>query len=326
MFLTKGEKTYLFFGGCLAFRESVYKKVLAVILAIMLFVERYCFLTMVYKTKCTNYCLLILVVFINTLLLLIGKCKRGQKVTNKMHELFSLEMVDEAPPIAIIFVGILDMLYAFCLFWPANLIPAPVILLLMQLSIPINTLLGRYAFKHEEYKRHIVISLIIMGGALFGGIGSLLYSYETEPFFDTFGGQLWYLGLFAFGQFMNSLSTLIKEKMVRSILLNQDEFRFKVGLAQFFAGLFIMVFALDNIRQDKNMWEQCSHLQNEPDFKGLIDFKNKKYPSVGIFMKVYIRLGFSNIFNFSIRPEESRWVFAYILLYCFTQIWIQRII
>ena len=53
--------------------------------------------------------------------------------------------------------------------------------------------------------------------ALFGGIGSLLYSYETEPFFDTFGGQLWYLGLFAFGQFMNSLSTLIKEKMVRSI-------------------------------------------------------------------------------------------------------------
>ena len=48
-----------------------------------------------------------------------------------MHDLFALETVEEAPVIAIFFVGALDMMYVFCLFWPANLIPAPVILLLM---------------------------------------------------------------------------------------------------------------------------------------------------------------------------------------------------
>ena len=46
----------------------------------------------------------------------------------------------------------------------------------------------------------------------------------------------------------------IKEKMVRTLLLNQDEFRFNVGLAQLFAGLVIMLFALNNIRQDPYMW------------------------------------------------------------------------
>ena len=206
LFLTKGEKSYLFFNGCLAFRESVYKQVLAVFLAIMLFVERFCFLTMVYKTKCTNYCLLILVVFLNTVFLLVRKNQRGQKVQNKMHELFSLETVDEAPWIAVIFVGSLDMMYVFCLFWPANLIPAPVILLLMQLSIPINTLMGRYIFKHEEFKRHIYISIIIMVGVMFGGTGSLYYSYTKEHIFKTFGDQMYYFGLFAVGQFLNSLS------------------------------------------------------------------------------------------------------------------------
>lgn len=92
-FLTKSEKTYVFLNGCLAFRETVYKKVLASILVVALFVERYCFLTMVYKTRCTNYCLLICVVFINTLLLLVGKWRRGRKAQTRMHELFALEQV-----------------------------------------------------------------------------------------------------------------------------------------------------------------------------------------------------------------------------------------
>ena len=104
-----------------------------------------------------------------------------------MHQLFTLELVEGAPTFAIFFVGSLDMLYAFCLFWPANLIPAPVILLFMQLTIPFNTLMGRYVFKHEEFKRHVVISIIILFGISFGGIGSLWFSYERDHIFDSFG-------------------------------------------------------------------------------------------------------------------------------------------
>ena len=126
--------------------------------------------------------------------------------------------------------------------------------------------MGRYLFKHEEYKRHIVISIIILVGISLGGIGSLYYSYNQEHIFYSFGAQLYYFGLFAAGQFMNSLSTQIKEKMVRSILLNQDEFRYKVGLAQFFAGLVIMVLALESIREDPNMWKQCPSLSADPEF------------------------------------------------------------
>jgi len=47
--------------------------------------------------------------------------------------------------------------------------------------------MGRYAFKHEEFKRHIVISIIILFGVTIGGIGSLWISYEREHIFDSFG-------------------------------------------------------------------------------------------------------------------------------------------
>ena len=83
---------------------------------------------------------------------------------------------------------------------------------------------------------------------------------------------------------MNSLSMQIKEKMVRSLLLNQDDFRFRVGLAQFFAGLVIMILALDNVRGDPNMWRQCPSLQKEPDFKGLLDPDNGVYPPSNLFL------------------------------------------
>ena len=119
---------------------------------------------------------------------------------------------------------------------------------------------------------------------------------------------------------MNSLSMQIKEKMVRTLLLNQDEFRFSVGLAQLFAGLVIMLFALNNIRQDPYMWSQCDALSKEPDFKGKLDLKSdpKVFPSTNRFLSVYVRVGFENIFNFTSGSEDSGFVFCYIVLYCCT--------
>lgn len=64
--------------------------------------------------------------------------------------------------------------------------------------------MGRYAFKHEEYKRHIYNSYVILIGVFAGGIGSLAYTYEVlkqdnKQLFSSFWAQLYYFGLFAAG-------------------------------------------------------------------------------------------------------------------------------
>ena len=73
------------------------------------------------------------IVILNAIFMFIFKYRRAKKFENAMHSLFRLEQIETAPWISIGFVGALDMGFAFCLFWPANLIPAPVVLIFMQL-------------------------------------------------------------------------------------------------------------------------------------------------------------------------------------------------
>lgn len=141
-FMTQNEPSYQFFNGFVVLRHRVYACILTVTLLVFMFMERFCFLTIVYKTKCTNYVLILGVALVNCLLLLIQNIRRRAKVQKKMHSLFNLEMAQKPPLVAVIFVGLLDMAYAFCLFWPANVIPIFVLTCSMQLFIPLNTLLG----------------------------------------------------------------------------------------------------------------------------------------------------------------------------------------
>jgi hypothetical protein len=46
------------------------------------------------------------------------------------------------------------------------------------------------------------------------------------------------------------------------------------------------------------MWHSCIALSEEPDFKSNLDYENKVYPPFRIFMKVYVRVGFKNVFEF----------------------------
>ena len=75
--------------------------------------------------------MLMAVIFINTFIFFLVKTCKLQKENTKMHELFKFKTVEEAPTVAIVFVGFLDMAYAFLLFWPANVLPVPVLLVLM---------------------------------------------------------------------------------------------------------------------------------------------------------------------------------------------------
>ena len=65
--------------------ESRFKIILALMLVYCLFAERFCFLAMVYQTQCTNYVLLMTVIFVNTFIFYLVKGIKHEKVNKKMH-------------------------------------------------------------------------------------------------------------------------------------------------------------------------------------------------------------------------------------------------
>ena len=82
--------TYFIFKCC---RLSVqrYICILLLFLTASLFVERYCFAVMVYKTKTFNYILVLLVVFLNTVFLYLIAKIRQNKHMKRMHEIYDID-------------------------------------------------------------------------------------------------------------------------------------------------------------------------------------------------------------------------------------------
>jgi hypothetical protein len=56
------------------------------------------------------------------------------------------------------------MSYAFFLFWPANVMPVWLLIVLLQLFIPLNTLMRSCCVGLKHFKIHIISSLIILIG------------------------------------------------------------------------------------------------------------------------------------------------------------------
>ena len=54
------------------------------------------------------------------------------------------------------------MLYAFFLFWPANVIPIWELVILLQLFIPINMLFRRCCIGLKHYTTHVIAGLVIV--------------------------------------------------------------------------------------------------------------------------------------------------------------------
>ena len=146
---------------------------------------------------------------------------------------------------------------------------------------------------------------------------------EDEKSREDYGKQVYYLCLFSLGQIMCVLSQQIKEKIVRSILLNQLEFKFQVAFAQSITGFIIMFGALESVRVSDYMWDACPRLKTQfpPS-----DFAHGKFPSAGSFIYVYITTGFKNLFIIGGSDDRRRNVMIYIVLYCFAQIYIQRLV
>ena len=105
----------------------------------------------------------------------------------------------------------LDMLYAFFLFWPANVIPVWSLLILLQLFIPFNMLLRSSCIGLEHYGVHTIAGVIV-----FAAVGISMLDFTTEYFKANEPAFITYTGLFFLCALFNALSTALKESIVRS--------------------------------------------------------------------------------------------------------------
>ena len=216
-FLLVKEKDYIFFKGLIILRQSVFSQVLRILLVVFLFLERFSFIVIVYKTKCSNYVLLLTVVILNAIILYSQQLKNQKKVTDKMSHLFKINSTQNAPFLVIIIVGALDMGFAFCLYWPADIIPILVLVCQMQLFIPLDTLFSKLVCGRKEKTKHVLVALF----TLFGTTMSLISFLRNAD-----NNSEKYILLFVLGQLMNVLSFQLKESIVRNILVNQTSFQF----------------------------------------------------------------------------------------------------
>jgi len=84
-----------------------------------------------------------------------------------MHSMFVIKNIENPPKMAVFLVGLMDMGYAFCLFWPANILPIFIIVCQMQLFIPLDTLFGKLICGKQEFMKHVIISVVILFGVGF---------------------------------------------------------------------------------------------------------------------------------------------------------------
>ena len=123
--------------------------------------------------------------------------------------MFNVERTPSISLSIIVSLGAVDMIYAYCIFWPANMIPVVKVAILLQLFIPLN-LFARFCFVGVKYyKVHLYASLLILIGIGF------------SPFYleDALITKVYFL-IFAISSVFDVLSHIIKEGLVRKIPLN----------------------------------------------------------------------------------------------------------
>lgn len=116
------KQTYFIFKSwSMPIKQYIY--ILLVLLAIALFMERYCFVVAVYKTKNYGYVLVLTVIFFNSLFLFLISKLRKKKHKKRLHELYNVDRTPSVGFCVICLVGCIDILKSFFLFWPANVMP-----------------------------------------------------------------------------------------------------------------------------------------------------------------------------------------------------------
>ena len=179
------------------------------ILVASLFLERYCFIVTVYKTKFYGYVLILIVIFLNCLFNFVLSKLRKKKQKKRLHELFNIERTPNVGWCIIGIIGMLDMLYAFFLFWPANVIPVYLLISLLQFFIPLNMLFRSCCIGLKHYTKHVFAGFVILAAVVL----NMIDITEDEVHKETY---MHYALLFMLCSLFDVVSHALKESIVRT--------------------------------------------------------------------------------------------------------------
>lgn len=174
------------------------------------------------------------------------------------------------------------MLYAFFLFWPANVLPLYLLIALLQIYIPLNILIRQVFMGSEQKTIHKLASAIIV-------LAVGLNSFVLLKNFDKWGVYyMLFLGSAAF----DIMSHGLKEAVVRSVPIDQGKFNLRISIAQLVSGLILAPILLSISYKYEN-YQPGSKLA-EYQLTGS-DFMK--------FFGEYFSMGLQCAFNFSDNPE-----------------------
>lgn len=135
-------------------------------------------------------------------------------------------------------ISILDMLKSFFLFWPANVMPFWLLISLLQLFIPINLFLRSCCIEEtRHYKIHWLSGLMILVGCILNMFTISTHKDETKK-----DNYLYFSFMVVLSSVLDAISHTIKEALVRTQPLNQEQFNFKISIFQFIIGLVTLPF------------------------------------------------------------------------------------
>ena len=190
------------------------------------------------------------------------------------------------------------MLYAFFLFWPANIIPIWLLVSLLQFFIPLNMLFRTCCIGLKHYIKHVVAGFIICTAVVLNMI-------DVTDSKDDKDRYMHYALLFLMCSLFDVVSHALKESIVRSQPLNQEKFNFRISLAQLVVGVIITPFIL----QVSKEYEDYS------DNPAINDPKNM---ALSTFMATYFREGLTCLFQLNDNHDQCDYSFIYLLGYVFS--------
>lgn len=187
------------------------------------------------------------------------------------------------------------MLYAFFLFWPANIIPVWLLCILLQFFIPLNMFFRSCCVGNSHYKKHIVAGFIVTVGVAVAMIDVIFSPSEK-------GLYLNYAMLFPLSSLFDVISHSIKESIVRSQPLNQDKLNIRVAVAQLFVGVLITPIILKISKEYEDYAEN-------PAFDGI------ETMSFAEFMQIYFTEGFSCLVIMGNPDDTCNFILFYLVAY-----------
>ena len=192
------------------------------------------------------------------------------------------------------------MLYAFFLFWPANMIPIWLMVSLLQFFIPLNMLFRSCCLGLKHYAIHVIAGFVILAATVLNMV-DLADGDEVEKHRE----YMRYALLFLLSSLFDVVSHALKESIVRNQPLNQEKFNFRISIAQLVVGIIMTPFILTVSKQYE-------------DYSSNKQIDSPKDMPLSEFMKDYFREGFNCLLELNDETAECHWSFVYLLGYVFS--------